>query len=225
MKTISKSFVIAGFVAALMLAGCSSEQKKPANFPPKLQVTALDRLTDWITGSFQSLGAESTSGDTLLYMARIWPNRPDGYWLYVEQESASDPDHPFRQQVYCVTTVNDTTFRSDVFALPDPGRFAGDWQTDDPLDPLTADSLTPQPGCSLVLHPKGDSAFVGNTEGGNCPESGSAAVARIFLSGKGVGLWSGAGVADSTRVAPSRTGGLWLQRLNNEPTPDTTTTP
>ncbi|WP_337872991.1 CpcT/CpeT family chromophore lyase, partial [Ignavibacterium sp.] len=52
----------------------------------------LDLLVSWMTGSFNS--EEQSKNDSDYYnisleMHRIWENRNDGYWLYVEQAVAA----------------------------------------------------------------------------------------------------------------------------------------
>ncbi|HRW89883.1 MAG TPA: CpcT/CpeT family chromophore lyase, partial [Flavobacteriales bacterium] len=64
---------------------------------------SLAELASWMTGSFSS--AAQAEADTNYYaieleMARIWPERTDGVWLYVEQAVAAKKEKPYRQRVY-----------------------------------------------------------------------------------------------------------------------------
>ena len=71
--------------------------------------------------------------DIRLEMVRIWPDRTDGIWLYVEQAAATHLDQPYRQRVYHVTEEGDGIFRSEVYALSEPLQYAGEWKKKDPL--------------------------------------------------------------------------------------------
>jgi CpeT protein len=123
----------------------------------------LERLVIWMSGSFSSqmqAQADTNFFDIRLKMAPIWKERRDGFWLYVEQATASHTDKPYRQRVYHLSRVDDKTLKSDVFTLPEPLRFAGDWKKDKPLTTLTPDSLLFKEGCSIFLRNHGDSAFL-----------------------------------------------------------------
>jgi len=54
--------------------------------------TELEELVSWKTGSFSSeeqAEADTTFFDIHLEMVKIWENRVDGHWIYVEQATAS----------------------------------------------------------------------------------------------------------------------------------------
>jgi hypothetical protein len=91
--------------------------------------------------------------------------------LYAEQATAESLDRPYRQRVYGVTQVDDSMFRSDVYAINDPLRFAGDWKNERPFARLTPDSLIFKEGCSVILKMEGDSVFTGGTVGTGCESS------------------------------------------------------
>jgi hypothetical protein len=130
-----------------------------------------ERLVIWMSGSFSSqmqAQADTNFLDIRLKMTPIWNERRDGFWLYVEQATASHADKPYRQRVYHLSRVDGRTLKSDVSALPEPLRFAGDWKKDKPLTTLTPDSLLFKEGCSIFLRNLGDSAFVGSTADKDC---------------------------------------------------------
>jgi hypothetical protein len=131
----------------------------------------LDMLATSMIGSFSSTAqaaADTDYFDIRLHMARIWKTRTDGYWLYVEQATASRQEKPYRQRVYHVTQRSDGAFESAVFTMNEPLRFAGDWKKENPLASLTVDSLTSRSGCSIILKKIGD-VFEGSTVGKECP--------------------------------------------------------
>lgn len=60
-------------------------------------------LVDWMQGSYNS--EEQSKNDSDYYnisleMKKIWTDRSDGYWLYVEQAVAETKDQPYRQRIY-----------------------------------------------------------------------------------------------------------------------------
>ncbi|MFC1848782.1 chromophore lyase CpcT/CpeT [candidate division CSSED10-310 bacterium] len=131
----------------------------------------LKKLVSWMTGSFSSQEQAQTDHDFLdirLKMVKIWPNRQDGYWLYVEQALATKQERPYRQRVYHVTIQDNATFESAVYTLEDPLQYAGEWQKRKPLAALTPESLIIRKGCSIILKKEGDEAFAGSTQEKDC---------------------------------------------------------
>ena len=69
---------------------------------------------------------------------RIWKERTDGDWLYVEQAMANAQQTPYRQRVYRLSQTGSDTFRSDVYLLPEPALgFAGAFAAPEPLASLS----------------------------------------------------------------------------------------
>lgn len=131
----------------------------------------LDLLASWMTGSFSSAeqaAADSAYFDIRLEMAPIWPERTEGRWLYVEQAAAPALDRPYRQRIYHLTQGSGGWFRSEVYLIPDPLRFAGAWREPARFDALAPDSLEVREGCAVLLRRTGDGAFSGSTLGAGC---------------------------------------------------------
>ena len=132
----------------------------------------LLKLRNWMAGSFSSADqakADTDYFDIRLQMTPIWVDREDGYWLYVEQAMATKLDKPYRQRVYRLSRVDNTTIQSEVFMLQESLRFAGSWKEPKKLDILTPDSLSKKNGCAIILQPEGDTAFSGSTVAKECP--------------------------------------------------------
>ncbi|MEZ4884771.1 MAG: CpcT/CpeT family chromophore lyase [Chitinophagales bacterium] len=130
----------------------------------------LAELVERMTGSFnsyrQSIDDPSYYNITL-EMHRIWEDRNDGYWLYVEQAVASMKHKPYRQRVYHVTALNPRTFSSEVYTLPDEKRFIGAFKQKNAFLTFTPDSLEVREGCAIILRKEID-AFVGQTKDKEC---------------------------------------------------------
>jgi len=155
----------------------------------------LDTLVAWMTGSFSSgrqAAADTSYHDIRLEMVRIWPERTDGCWLYVEQASAENLGTPYRQRVYHLTGTDSGSFRSDVYELPDPLRFAGAWRLERPLSALSPDSLELRRGCAVMLDWYANGMYVGSTVGNGCASShrgASYATSEVIVERHCIRTW------------------------------------
>lgn len=177
--------VLGALIAALLLFSCSVKL-----YRGETTVDQLEKLADWMTGSFSS--EDQARLDTNFYainmeMSRIWPERKDGYWLYVEQSASWSPDKPYRQRVYQLSQ-SCGIYTSRVFTIPDPLRFAGRYDEADLLSGLVVDSLTEKTGCAINMS-YSDCSFTGKTEEMTCESalygaayaSSEVMVTRFFL--------------------------------------------
>lgn len=132
----------------------------------------MDTLTAWMTGSFDSrrqAEADTNYLEIHLQMARIWPERRDAVWLYVEQAAGWALDRPYRKRVYRVS-ARDEGYESAVYTLPDPLRFTGASRDLELLEGITPDSLEIREGCAIHLRWDGE-AFRGSTHEKDCESS------------------------------------------------------
>jgi hypothetical protein len=103
-----------------------------------------------------------------LVMSRIWTDRKDGIWLYVEQAMASKLDKPYRQRVYHVQHPNKNIFTSDIYTLKDAGKFIHLYDSSHLASKLTIDQIELKDGCTVTLKlSKG--IYVGGTDQDKCP--------------------------------------------------------
>lgn len=146
----------------------------------------LKELTLLMTGSFSSAAqaeADPDFYDIRLEMVRIWPQRSDAVWLYVEQAAATHLDQPYRQRVYRVTREQDGSYRSAVFTFAEPLRFAGSFRNEQPLKELSPDDLTIRKGCDVILRRSDDGAFRGSTVDRECESTrGGASYATSVVT-------------------------------------------
>lgn len=161
------------------------------------QVKSIDteRLVTMMQGSFsseeQSL-SDSDYYDIRLEMKRIWPERSDAKWLYVEQAVASMKDKPYRQRVYKITNTYEGRFESAVYTLKDPLRFAGEWKKENPLSGLIPDSLEAREGCSVILTLMNNGSYEGSTYGKDCQSDlrgAKYATSEVVISDEGIKSW------------------------------------
>ncbi len=131
----------------------------------------LMELSALMTGSFSS--EEQSKIDTAYFdirleIIRIWENRSDGIWLYVEQAAASSLERPYRQRIYRLKETGENLFKSEVYEIEEPLRFAGVWRKENPFYGYSDDILQKRPGCSVRLKKIGNQTFFGSTVDKEC---------------------------------------------------------
>jgi hypothetical protein len=218
-------------VALGLLSSFADEARAqaPASAPaadarPGLDDPGLLQLLDWMSGAFSSAEqarADSDFLDIRLQMVRIWPERRDAGWLYVEQAVAAQTERPYRQRVYRVSRVAPDTLESAVFELKAPLRFAGHWRTPRAFDAITPDSLERREGCAILLHREGEGAFAGSTRGQACASNHRGAVyatSEVVIRPEGMTSWDRGFDAGGSQVWGAVKGGYVFRKLVS-PTP------
>jgi CpeT protein len=179
----------------------------------------LERLVVWMCGSFSSqeqAALDSDFYDIRLQMVEIWPERIDGRWLYVEQASALSLERPYRQRVYRLYQPNDTTVISAVYEFDDPLLFAGAWRTPTTFDTITPGALLPCEGCAIVLHLRGDTAFVGSTVDRNCRsvyQGADYATTEVIITESYLFFWDRGWDSAGVQVWGAEKGGYMFKKL------------
>ncbi|MCB1044788.1 MAG: chromophore lyase CpcT/CpeT [Acidobacteria bacterium] len=153
------------------------------------------QAAEWLTGSFSSASQASKDAsyfDIRLHVARIWSDRSDGIWLYVEQAEATKLDAPYRQRVYRLNDAEEGFIVSDVYTLMDAQAFIGGWQDPSLFDAINPDDLEPRVGCSVYLKKTPNGTYQGGTRGKECVSSlrgASYATSEIELTSKVLRSW------------------------------------
>jgi hypothetical protein len=196
MHRLLKLFCLA--VVPLVLSGCGT--------PPHMAIRsdgpgkpALETLATWMTGYFNSADQQAKDKEYLnieLRVARIWRDRPDGPWLYVEQATAATPTKPYRQRVYRLVYLNDgqgDRYESRVYVIRgDAQNYAGAAKLTDPLSDLTPDNLNERIGCTVIMRRDTTGAFAGSTDGESCVSDlrGAAyATAKVTVTANVLRSW------------------------------------
>lgn len=201
--------------AYLLIAGCLLLGTHLLAAEP----TAVERLASFMTGTFSS--AQQARGDqnfrdVTLNVARLWSDRLDGPWLYVEQALTDAPDHPYRQRIFHLSPGSDGSVVCRVFDLPDPIAATGAWKDPARLAKLNPDALTFRDGCDLVLRPQPDGSFKGGTEGKACHSTlpGVAYATNVTtISAKETITWERGYNASDTQIWGSLHGGYIFKRI------------
>jgi hypothetical protein len=219
MKSVKSLLLAAALLATL--AGCAPRQEGVA---PPVDARAdreLSRLVDWMTGTFSSArqaAADSSFYEIILRMTPIWPERIDGYWLYVEQAVAAFEHRPYRQRIYHVARTGAGELQSAVYELPEPRRFIGAWRHPDFFGTLSYASLEPREGCAIALTRRGDGAYAGSTPGQLCKSSlhgASYATSEVVITAEGMTSWDRGFDEAGRQVWGAEKGGYVFDKLSN----------
>jgi hypothetical protein len=166
-----------------------------ASAQKKINQQDLATLKSYMSGAFNSAFQAQNDSDFYeihLHMQPIWEERKDGFWLYVEQAIVSALDKPYRQRIYHVNLLNDTTIVSEVFEMKSPLRFAGAYKQVDLLKALSIDSLEARAGCAILLHARINGTFVGSTKDKDCTSTlrgANYATSEVVISKEKLVSW------------------------------------
>lgn len=127
-------------------------------------------LIDMMTGSFTSKGqslSDTSYADITLHMYPIWLNE-DADYLYVEQSLSTRPRSPYRQRVYKVEEMQDGSFKSSIYTLPNDSLFIGKWARTGFFRDYSHADLIERTGCAVNLSRVGEEYYSGATSGTDC---------------------------------------------------------
>ncbi|MDX2247019.1 MAG: chromophore lyase CpcT/CpeT [Bacteroidia bacterium] len=202
------------FVCSLILLSCRSSKSVSQSKP------SLEQLATWMTGKFDSAdqaAEDSNYYDITLNMSRIWPDRKDGYWLYVEQAVTAAVARPYRQRIYQLTTTPEGKYLSKVFELNNPARFVNKNNEPAAFSTLTPDSLTERSGCVVTLLAQ-NGTYAGATGEKTCESNlrGAAyATSKVTLFPDRMESWDQGFDAAGNQVWGATTGGyIFIKREN-----------
>lgn len=146
-----------------------SESKQVVENAPK-EDTAFNELLNIMNGSYNSAAqAEMDSDyyDISLHMYPIW-EKNEGNFFYVEQALNSMQDKPYRQRIYELTRLTDSTFSSAIYNLDIDSNWIGKWQTPEAFDSISLEDIELKEGCAVILKRIGKNHFKGSTGDRTC---------------------------------------------------------
>ncbi len=130
----------------------------------------LEQLVEWMSGEFDSSEQAEQNSDFLnisLKMTRIWHEKPNGAWVYIEQARADQPEKPYRQRIYFISELTEDEYSSDVYTLPNEEKYVGAWKDVSLLNELTPFDLVNKSGCTVIIFFDGFQ-YGGGTSKGTC---------------------------------------------------------
>ncbi len=157
------------FIAAFALCLTACHQPKSNAVEHQTEQHTLDTLIHWMSGSFNSAAQAAVDSNYYSIDLHMKPflEKEDAHYLYVEQALSSMPEAPYRQRVYRVSAINDSSFKSEIFLLPADSLFIGAQYNDSLLKNIDLSSLSLKEGCDVFLTWDGQT-FSGATKQGAC---------------------------------------------------------
>ncbi len=134
----------------------------------------LDQLVQFMVGDFSSQAQQQRDSDFYdirLHIRPIWESDQANHWLYVEQAAAAAESKPYRQRIYKVEHTSAGSFKSIVYTLPEPAKWAGKYATPQVFDSLKPTELSLREGCTVYLKKQKDGSFAGSTQDEGCESS------------------------------------------------------
>lgn len=125
----------------------------------------LEQFVTWISGSF-ALSTEAKTGAHSLCASRIWEDKANGAWVYLEHQPA-DSTNKLIQSIYFVSEITEDEFSLDRYDLkvPDPQR--GSCEKPELFVGLTPFDLYYKKGCTIFINYDGFQ-YAGVSNAGHC---------------------------------------------------------
>lgn len=178
----------------------------------------LNFLADkYMSGSFSNdaqAKADTNFFHISLRMKPIWKNKTDARYIYVEQAMYEKQEKPYRQRIYKVTQINDSTFLSEIYSLNNPLNYAGVWKTKDALANFNTDSMYTRVGCGVTIIKRGNT-YLGSTDGSKCSSElrgATYATTEVTLYPKMLISWDRGYDAKGNQVWGSEYGGYRFEK-------------
>lgn len=178
----------------------------------------LSELFTMMQGSFNSeiqSQVDSTYFNISLHMYPIWDDK--GNFLYVEQALNSMQNKPYRQRIYEVKRVNDSTFSSEVYTLNADSLWIGKWKNPKAFDSISINDISLKSGCEVVLKRIGPNHFNGKTGDKSCASSlrgASYAQSEVEILEDKIISWDRGFDADGNHVWGAEKGGYIFNKLD-----------
>jgi CpeT/CpcT family (DUF1001) len=132
----------------------------------------LERLVSYLIGRWDTVPQKEGFGDSTpmrMRVARLWPERADRYWLYLEYVNPADERQVLRQRILQFVREG-STIHALMYRLPgNPADYVGEWRKEHPFASVKPDSLREIQGCRSVWDRQFEIYFAGGTEGNACP--------------------------------------------------------
>ena len=161
-----KKFILVIFILAIVY-NCKNEHKQDVQSTS--EDVELKELFTLMQGSFNSeiqSQVDSAYYNISLHMYPIWEDQ--GYFLYVEQALNRMQNRPYRQRIYELTRLSDSTFSSAVYTLNADSLWVGKWKTPVAFDSISLKDIALKEGCEVILKRISENHFMGKTGDTTC---------------------------------------------------------
>ena len=152
----------------VLVFNCKNTEKTTLTEENK-EAEGLEELFTLMQGSFNSeiqSQVDSAYYNISLHMYPIWEDK--GNFLYVEQALNSMQNKPYRQRIYEVAQLNDSTFSSAVYTLDVDSLWIGKWKTPKAFDSISIKDIALKEGCEVILKRISENHYIGKTGDTTC---------------------------------------------------------
>lgn len=212
MKTAPLFFGTSLLLACVLLA--PADMAAQAGKKPSARLTLLAQCLNGQFDSAEMAEQDATYFNVTLHCMRIWSERTDGYWLYIEQGLTKMPLKPYRQRVYHLHQTGRNHFQSDVYEIKHPQNYINKFSAAD-FRQLTLDSIEQKTGCTVYLQ-YSKKVFRGNTQKQDCPselKGASYATSEVQIFADKIISWDRGYNAEGKQVWGAQKGGyVFLRR-------------
>ncbi len=184
---------------------------------PKID-TELSELFTVMQGSYHSetqSKQDSSYYNISLHMYPIWKDK--GNYLYVEQALMSMQDKPYRQRIYKISRLNDSTLQSAIYTIPNDSLWIGKWKTPEHFDRIAAEYITEKEGCEVLLTRVGANHYKGATGVYTCASSlrgASYATSEVEITKSKIVSWDRGFDAEGNHVWGAQKGGYIFEKID-----------
>lgn len=162
---------------AVLLGACQGAKNSSEAFQrPSLSETlalknSMQRFTTVLEGDFSNEAqhkSDNRYAHVMLHVRRIWKERSDAHWYYLEQYPFGLPEEPYVQTVFGVQTMGPDSLRLSRYNIPNERDYLGAWEQKKPLRDIRPSDLSALPSCDVFLKKAERTHFVGSTKGSDC---------------------------------------------------------
>jgi len=205
-------------LSILLIISCKENnlKTKSANLP---KADYLSELYNLMQGSFNSetqAKSDSSYYNISLHMYPIWESK--GKYLYVEQALNRMQDKPYRQRIYKLNQLTDSTFSSEIYTLKTDSIWIGKWKNAKAFDAISPKDILLKSCCEVVLkrleknHYKGKS---GDTTCISTLRGGSFARSEVEIFNDKIVSWDRGFDADGNYVwGAEKAGYIFEKKIN-----------
>lgn len=204
-----------------ILKGCKNDNLK-STFTIEEESTKksdnFNQLLSLMKGSFNSeiqSQVDSTYFNISLHMYPIWEDK--GHYLYVEQALNTKQDKPYRQRIYEVTKLTDSTYSSAIYTIPNDSLWIGKWKTPDAFNSLSKDSISKKSGCEVILKHIESNYFKGETGIKTCESNlygASYATSKVEIFVDKIISWDRGFDSEGNHIWGAEKGGYIFNKLD-----------
>ena len=203
-------------LSSLFIVSCNNNNPKTIDTTVDQELESLYALMQGSFNSKKQALQDSTYYNISLHMYPIWQDR--GHYLYVEQALNSIQNKPYRQRIYELKRVSESTISSAVYTLPNDSLYIGKYDTPEAFNKLTIDSLELREGCSVILQKISENVYKGSTGENTCTSSlrgASYATSEVSISSDKIESWDRGFDEKGNHIWGAERGGYVFDKVQN----------